>query len=123
MASRRLWLYFRGDGFPDYFLGETARVFHLSVLCFDHRIQDNQGKQRDAWNDIPIRITDVSTAPDGSRLVAVGISRAPITVSLDESQQTIDGSIAPQVPSPVPIGQKFEKRIMVWSWAEKTVEA
>lgn len=123
MASRRIWFHFRWDGFPDHFLGEAVRIFRLLGYCSNYQVQDNQGKQRDAWENLPIRITDVSAAPDGSRLVAVGISRAPITVSLDEPQQSIDGSVAPQAPSPIPIAQKFEKRIMVWSWAEKRVEA
>jgi WD repeat-containing protein 26 len=86
-------------------------------------LQDSQGKQRDAWDNIPIRITDVSTAPDGSRLVAVGVSRAPITMSLEETQQEIEGSTPPQAPGTAPIVQKFEKRIIIWNWVEKRIEA
>ena len=85
--------------------------------------QDNQGKQVDTWDNNPIRITDISTAPDGSRLVAVGVSRAPITVSLDETQQDMEGSTPSQATGTIPIMQKFEKRIIVWKWAEKTIEA
>lgn len=86
-------------------------------------MKDNQGKQRDTWGNIPIRITDISTAPDGSRLVAVGVSRAAITVSLDETQQDIENITPSHASNIAPITQKFEKRIMVWSWAEKRVEA
>ncbi|KAF8590071.1 WD40 repeat-like protein [Ramaria rubella] len=84
---------------------------------------DNQGKQRETWESIPIRITDIATAPDGSRLVAVGVSRAPITLQPEESQQDLEGSTPPSATGTAPIIQKFEKRIMIWSWPEMRVEA
>jgi hypothetical protein len=65
----------------------------------------------------------VAAAPDGSRLVAVGASRTPITVSPEEAQQELEGSSPPPAPGAGPIVQKFEKRIMVWDWADKRVEA
>ncbi|KIJ35759.1 hypothetical protein M422DRAFT_61256 [Sphaerobolus stellatus SS14] len=58
---------------------------------------DAQGKKRDTWENLSIRITDI--AMDRSRLIAVGISREPVTVdpaSLLDSQDRNGRS----VPSP-----------------------
>lgn len=68
---------------------------------------DKQGKQRDAWENVPIRITDIATAPNGSRFIAVGISREPVNG---------------KPPYPTPETQRFEKRVMIWNWEEKCLE-
>ncbi|KAF8511107.1 WD40 repeat-like protein [Hysterangium stoloniferum] len=82
---------------------------------------DNQGKQRDVWENVPIRITDIATSPDGSRFIAVGISREPITVEAPPlvDQHETNGRPHP----PIPDTQLFEKRIMVWNWTEGRLEA
>lgn len=69
--------------------------------------QDKHGKQRDAWENVPIRVTDIATAPNGSRFIAVGISREPVNG---------------KPPYPTPETQRFEKRVMIWNWEEKCLE-
>ncbi|GJJ12550.1 hypothetical protein Clacol_006793 [Clathrus columnatus] len=79
---------------------------------------DNQGKQRDAWENVPIRVTDIAAAPNGSRFIAVGISRDPISV--DIAPDHLELSSKP--PLLTPEIQRFEKRVMIWSWEEKCLE-
>lgn len=82
--------------------------------CF----KDAQGKKRDAWEGLPIRITDIATSPDGSRFVAVGMSRE-YTV-LDPN--VLEKAEAYGLPHPPP-KEVYQKRIMIWNWDEKRLEA
>jgi len=96
-----------GSGFIS--AGMDSRI----VFC------DAQGKKRDAWENVPIRITDIATSPDGSRFIAVGISRDPVFVE-SPLEENFDNGRTRQTLSEV---QVFEKRVLIWNWNEKRLEA
>lgn len=100
--------------------GNTLHV-HSTFLTPRAPSQDSQGKQRDTWDDIAIRITGLAVAPDGSRLVAIGSSRTAIPVQPDELHE-VEGSSPPPSAATGPIVQQFEKRFMVWDLADKRLE-
>ncbi|KZT09725.1 WD40 repeat-like protein [Laetiporus sulphureus 93-53] len=76
---------------------------------------DPDGKQRDTWGQSPIRVTDLTVAPDFTRLVAVGMYGVPTPPS-ETGLPPPEGGNSPPVP-------RLETRIVVYDLTTKQLEA
>ncbi|KAI0807887.1 WD40 repeat-like protein [Fomes fomentarius] len=87
---------------------------------------DADGKLRDTWHRIPIRVTDLMVTPDFTRLVAVGMYDVP-SIPLGSNPQEAAG--APQASGPGANGgasankSSSETRIMIYDLSTKQPES
>lgn len=81
-------------------------------------IWDTDGKQRDSWGRTPIRILDIATTPDCTRLIAIGMYDARTILSA--------GNGTPQdeigTPAAVAPSRSFERRVIVYNISSKQIE-
>ncbi|GJE96447.1 WD40 repeat domain-containing protein [Phanerochaete sordida] len=90
---------------------------------------DIDGKQRDTWGRTPIRVTDLAITPDFSKLVAIGMYDAPLSLpptggAIAASDVASGGTATPPTGStaPAPANRPAENRIIVYDLLTKQLE-
>ena len=78
-------------------------------------MQDADGKQRDAWAQCPIRVTDLTVTPDLSRLIAVGMYDTPPTLPGPTQIHPENGSAAVK-------SRTSESRMIIYDLSTKQPE-
>ena len=87
----------------------------LTSLTFS---QNSDGKVRDTWGEIAIRLTGFSITPDARRLVAVGMEHAPYPPTEPHTRDSpMPPSGGPHPPA------RSGHRLMVFDFATKQLES
>lgn len=97
-----------------------AAVFRLTSLIL---LQDADGKQRDTWGTIAIRVIDLAITPDSSRLIAVGMHELPPSPVAEARAQSGDAPPAGGNGAAAIITQNAENRILIYDLATKQLES
>jgi WD repeat-containing protein 26 len=77
-------------------------------------VQNADGSKRDSWGPVAIRIADLAVTPDQTRIVAVGLIRAPNPTSA--SAASGDAS------RPVTNGSTLDHRMVIFDLVDKREE-
>jgi hypothetical protein len=86
------------------------------------------GKQRDTWGVIAIRVTDLAVTPDYTRLIAVGMQPLPPppSSSIASEQRSQSGDASPASGNggtTISTARNSENRILVYDLATKQIES
>lgn len=115
MAIRRLWFRFCGARQENNYLG---KILISSQQTHAYLYKNSDGKVRDAWDAIALRLTGVTISPDQKWLVAVGIEPIPYQAP---DPQTRDSSLPPSGGAQPPARQSH--RMIVYDMATKQPES
>ncbi|KAI0797559.1 WD40 repeat-like protein [Abortiporus biennis] len=82
---------------------------------------DAEGKIRDNWGRMPIRVTDLAITPDFTRLVAVGMSDPP-PIPHPVNPTPTEGASSQAATQTHPNSRPSENRILIYDLATKEIE-